>query len=376
MRIIYMLTSLGVGGAERLTLALAMRMKERGHAVQIMTLRSVEDQWSTELPVFSLDMGKTPLHAVASLWRAHRFLRAFRPDLVHSHSFHANVFARALRATSAVPALICTVHNVYEGGWRRMLVYRASDGLSDRTTAVSEAVASCFLESGAISRRRCIVVPNAIELTQFTRSDERRTATRLAMDATESFLWLAVGRIAPAKDYPNLLRAFAQVRAARPSACLWIVGGGSAAHEAALQRLTCDLDISDCVRWLGSRRDLPPLLDAADAFVSASAWEGMPLSIAEAMAMKKPVVVTDVGGVRELVGEVGAVVPAKNAELLAGAMLDIMRRSADERCAIGRTARERIAQRFNMQSRASEWEELYCSALRSRQYALNMQIQK
>ena len=70
---------------------------------------------------------------------------------------------------------------------------------------------------------------------------------------------------------------------------------------------------------------MPALLDAADGFVLASAWEGMPLAVGEAMAMEKPVVATDVGGVRELVGDAGVIVPAKDPEALAKAMLALMR---------------------------------------------------
>ena len=73
---------------------------------------------------------------------------------------------------------------------------------------------------------------------------------------------------------------------------------------------------------------MPALLDAADGFVLASAWEGMPLAVGEAMAMEKPVVATDVGGVRELVGEAGVIVPAKSPESLAQAMLALMRSDA------------------------------------------------
>ena len=81
---------------------------------------------------------------------------------------------------------------------------------------------------------------------------------------------------------------------------------------------------------------MPALLDAADGFVLASAWEGMPLAVGEAMAMEKPVVATDVGGVRELVGDAGVIVSAKDPEGLAQAMLELMRRTSEARCALGR----------------------------------------
>ena len=121
--------------------------------------------------------------------------------------------------------------------------------------------------------------------------------------------------------------------------------------------------MGDGVRWLGLRRDMPALLDAADGFVLSSAWEGMPLAVGEAMAMEKPVVATDVGGVRELVGDAGYTVSAKSPEGLAGAMLELMRRTPVARSALGRRARERIVSNFSMNARADEWEILYWTLL-------------
>ena len=126
-----------------------------------------------------------------------------------------------------------------------------------------------------------------------------------------------------------------------------------------MRGLSAELGLTDSVRWLGLRRDMAALLDAADGFVLASAWEGMPLALGEAMAMKKPVVATDVGGVGELAGDAGVIVPAGNPEALAGAMLELMRRSNKELQALGRAARERIATQFSIDARVDAWEALY-----------------
>jgi glycosyltransferase involved in cell wall biosynthesis len=117
------------------------------------------------------------------------------------------------------------------------------------------------------------------------------------------------------------------------------------------------------VRWLGLRRDIPALLDAADAFVLSSAWEGMPLAVGEAMAMGKPVVSTDVGGVRELVDDAGLLVPPRNAQALAGAMISLMQATDEDRQTLSSPARARIEQEFSMEAKADEWERLYRSLL-------------
>jgi glycosyltransferase involved in cell wall biosynthesis len=360
MRIVYVLTSLGVGGAERQALAVADRMARRGHAVALLVLRPpLPAQWPTAVRVVHLDMDKRPVRLLAGLAQTRRFLMEFRPDLIHSHSFHANIVARLLKLFVPRVAVLSTIHNVYEGGWPRMVAYRLTDRLARCTTAVSQAAADRFVRLKAVPLRKCVVLPNGIDIEEFAPSAERRALTRAAMGANDEFIWLAAGRIVPAKDYPNLLRAFAQVRAARPDAQLWIAGEALGDDSTKVDALAVGLKLGDTVRWLGMRRDLPALLDAADAFVQASAWEGMPLAVGEAMAMEKPVVATSAGGTRELVGEAGVTVPPKASDALAAAMVDLMRQPPERRHALGCAARERIARQFDMDARADVWEGLY-----------------
>jgi len=364
MRIVYVLTSLGMGGAERQVLALTARMAGRGHAVALVVLRPrLDEEWPTTLEVVHLDLRKSPISLINALLRGRRFLRAFHPDLVHSHSFHANLFARMLKALVSGPAVISTVHNVYEGNQARMLPYRLTDGLSSRTTAVSMAVAERFTRLKAVPQAKCVVVTNGIDAAGFAPDAKRRFAVRDTMGAGEEFIWLAAGRIALAKDYSNLLRAFALVRAAHARSRLWVAGEGTGAEFERVKRLATELGLGDAVRWLGLRRDMAALLDAADGFVLGSAWEGMPLALGEAMAMEKPVVATDVGGVRELVGDAGVIVAARDSAALGDAMVELTGRSSEDRLRLGRAARARIEQGFGMDARADQWEALYGETL-------------
>lgn len=366
MRVLTILTSLGVGGAEKQALAVAERMAKRGHEVAVLVLRAkLPQEWPTGLPVVHLDIygiRHRPVSLVMGWRRARRFIRDFQPDVVHSHNFHANLLARLLQfggpvstSTGAESAVISTVHNVYEGGWMRMLAYRLTDGWSDRTVAVSQAAAKRFVRLKAVSREKCLVRANGIDSREFLPDAERRTTTRRAMEAGSAFIWLSAARVTPAKDFPNLLRAFALVRKEASDAELWIAGACLNAKETAITRA----NVSDRVRWLGLRRDMPALMDTADGFVLASAWEGMPLVLGEAMAMEKPVVATDVGGVRELVGDCGAIVPAKDSEALAAAMLKTMQLSREVDAQIGREVRERIVREFSIDAVADWWEKLY-----------------
>jgi glycosyltransferase involved in cell wall biosynthesis len=265
-----------------------------------------------------------------------------------------------------------TVHNVYEGGLMRMLAYRLTDRWSRWTVAVSQAAADRFVRLKAIPKRKSLVRTNGIDTREFAPDAARRTATLAAMGRATTgveptFVWLSAGRVTPAKDFPNVLRAFQLARKEIPNAELWIAGAPMDAKTVVSAEGVAHQYFALCgpkgsqenVRWLGLRRDMPALLDAADGFVLGSAWEGMPLVVGEAMAMEKPVVATDVGGVRELVGDSGALVPAQDPEALARAMQATMRRSREESAQMGRAARERIVRDFSIDAAADWWEALY-----------------
>jgi glycosyltransferase involved in cell wall biosynthesis len=366
MRLLYVLNSLAVGGTERQVLALGDRMAARGHAVALMVLRPREaDGCSTVLDVIFLDIEKDPADFIAGVRRGMAFVRDFHPDVIHSHNFHGNMLARWMGLACRGPKVISTIHNVYEGGWPRMLAYRLSDPMAHVTTAVSGAVAERYVRLKAVQKSKLRVVTNGIDMAGFVPDAERRAAIRAQMSAGDEFVWIAVGRNTVAKDFPNLLEAFGRVWQISPQARLWIAGETS---PGGTEKPTCSAiamphGAMDRVRRLGLWHDIPAVLDAADGFVLSSAWEGMPLAVGEAMAMEKPLVATDVGGVRELVGDTGAVVPAKNSNALAEAMLKVMTQSQEERAATGRLARERICGQFNIDARANEWEALYRSVI-------------
>jgi len=151
MRIAYMLTSLGIGGAEKQVIDVGERMASRGHQIALIILRSPEElEWPAKLPVYRLGMEKSLPGMMQGFRRARHVLRTLRPDLLHSHTLPANMTARILRGIGAVPCVVSTIHNVYEGGWHRTLAYRITDPLSIHTTAVSHAAANRYIQINAV----------------------------------------------------------------------------------------------------------------------------------------------------------------------------------------------------------------------------------
>jgi glycosyltransferase involved in cell wall biosynthesis len=366
MRIAYMLTSLGIGGAERQAVALAERMMARGHDVVLIVLRPrLRHEWPTRLPVIRLDMTKSPGRLAAGLIRGRRFLSSFQPHILHSHTFPANMAARLFRAVGAASAVVSTIHNVYEGGRRRTLAYRLTDRFCTCSTAVSQAVADRYIEIGAVPPEKGSVITNGIDLDEFSPSRQGSHTRECATHAEDGFIWLAAGRDVPAKDFDNLLTAFRRVRARRPETQLRVAGEPGKRRRIRIlgSALGSELYELPGIHWLGHCEDMAATIAAVDGFVLSSAWEGLPLVVGEAMAMERPVVATDVGGVRELVGDAGAVVPKKDPQALADAMLRVMRLTEEERRAMGRSGRLRIRQHFDMNAKAAAWDALYARLL-------------
>ena len=354
MRIAYMLTSLGIGGAEKQVIALGERMAARGHQVALIVLKSAENyEWPTTLKTYRLEMKKSGPGVTCGFVRGRRLLHMLQPDLLHSHTLPANMLARMLRATGAVPQVLSTIHNIYEGGWHRTLAYRITDPFCAHTTAVSRAAADRYIQIKAVPQNKCTVIANGIDTGAFLPSLLNATDSPEEAETSMPFTWLAAGRDVAAKDFDNLIAAFQIVRSAIPNAKLRIAG------KAASHRTNKTNNGANGIRWLGLCEDMPHTLAHCDAFVLSSAWEGLPLVVGEAMAMEKPVVVTDVGGVRELTGDVCTVVPPRNPQALADAMLRVMRMHEIDRRAMGKAARLRITQRFDMNAKVDEWESLY-----------------
>jgi glycosyltransferase involved in cell wall biosynthesis len=235
-----------------------------------------------------------------------------------------------------------------------------TDWLTVHSTAVSHAVAERSIRAGVVPRGKCSVVTNGIDLSAFASEQHEGSSARESMNPQNNFVWLAAGRDVPAKDFDNLLAAFKCVRMEFPRTQLWIAGQIAKERFA---RLEAECWERDHVRWLGLRDNMAVTMAATDAFVLSSAWEGMPLVVGEAMAMKKPVVATDVGGVRELVGDAGLIVPPEQPQALTEAMLRLMRTPLYLQRAMGRLARERIRHHFDIDAKVDQWHTLYANLL-------------
>lgn len=366
-RIVFVITTLGMGGAETQLVRLATGLKGRGWQVSVVSLIPLEyiakDLEQAQIPAISLNMKPGSLDPRAVLALA-RYLREQKPQIVHTHMVHANLLGRVARLLVRVPVLISTAHNVNEGSRWREIAYRLTDSWCDLTTQVSQAGLERYVGVGAVPGNKIRFVPNGINSLEFSPNPQLRARLRRELGWEEQFIWLAVGRFAEAKDYPNMMQAFARVHALRPEARLMIAGLGE--QMKAIQQLAQTLGLDQAVRFLGLRKDVVALMNAADGYVMSSAWEGLPMVLLEAASTGLPMVATNVGGNREVVqeGQTGYLVPPGNPESLSAAMIRLMALPEMQRKRMGEAARAFVEQCYSLESVLTQWEIIYAEQLR------------
>lgn len=350
-----------MGGADRQILYLAHALLAHQYEVRLVTMTPLEEMGrqavADDLPVISLDMerGRADWQAFQRLVG---LLQDWQPHLLTSFMYHANLLGRLAGKWAGVPLIVTSIRSERNGNASRDWLMRLTNWMDHCCTTNSQQVANSLRKRGLLSSEKSRVIPNGVDIASLSApTDERfRIRNQLGLAPTE-FVWLAIGRLLPQKDYPTLLEAF-QPLATAPARLL-IAGRGPLLDE--LQEQAQQLGIASQVTFLGVRDDIAALLAAADGFVLSSAWEGMPNVVMEALAAARPVVATQVGGVSELVetGKSGLLVPASDPGALSQGMQQLMRLSLERRQQMGLRGRDHVAAHYSLGAMADRWMALY-----------------
>jgi glycosyltransferase involved in cell wall biosynthesis len=369
-RILLLSNELGVGGgAEEQVMLLSLGLRARGWTVKIVSLLPLNPLWSelkaSDIPLASLGMkaGVPDPRAMLGLIKE---LRGFRPDIVHCHLPQSNLLARAVRPFYPLPVLISTLHSLTmertngSSGRFLELAHRWTDRYADLTTVICAPAVTSYVERGAVPANKIAIVYNGVNTNNFRADPLVRKKLRRELELDGKFAWLAIGRFERPKAYPNMIRAFARVAAnAAQDVVLLICGSGSLENEIRAEIRACG--VAERVKFLGLRRDIPDVMNAADAFVMSSYLEGLPMVLLEASSVGMPIVATDVGGNAEVVidGLNGFVVPPSDDAALAAAMQRVLELPDAERSLMAEHGRRLAREKFEIQRILDRWEALY-----------------
>ena len=355
----FIVTRLELAGAEKQLVQIATGLQERGWQVSVLSMLPpiAYEQELRKKGITLATLGMERGSANPSyLFKAASIFRTWKPQVLCTFNYHADVLGRFAGKLAGIPVITSSIRNENFGGGFRDALIKYTNVLAPQMTTNSTLAAKSLIGRGLIAEKNMHVIPNGIKLEPYTFNPRARDALRSEWGIQEDeFVWLAVGRLEEQKDFKTLLQAFGKLFSGR----LLIAGEGPMLGE--FKTDVNNLGLKERVKFLGLRKDVPHVLSAADAFVLSSAWEGLPNVVMEALAAAKPVVATDVGGVRELVEEnkSGFIVPAKSPGALAAALQKLMMLTPAQRTEMGRHGFEHVKKTYSLESVTSQWEQFF-----------------
>jgi glycosyltransferase involved in cell wall biosynthesis len=365
MKVLHIISSGGMYGAEAVILNLSRALGEQAHRSALGVFSNSSNP-NLQLHEVALQAGLES-HILpcrgqvdAAMPAAIRALVAETgADIVHAHGYKADIYAYLALRNSATP-YVSTCHNWLRQNWM-VSIYGIADRLVlrrfARVVAVSDEVKQRLLQAG-VRKEKVRIVRNGIDLRPFD------GATPSLEGDPEELVVGWVGRLSHEKGADILLDAAARVLPEFPSARFVLVGEGPDRDK--LERLLDDLGIRERLTMAGRRDDMPAVYASFDVMVSSSRQEGLPIAILEGMATDLPLIATAVGDVPTVVrdGSTGVLVPSENVEQLAEAILELLRDPA-KRAQLGAAARQLIADEYSAERMAAEYLRVYEEAIQA-----------
>lgn len=353
-KVMQIIPNLGVAGAEIMLENLAISLESNGMEVKVVSLYNEKSPITCRLdehniPLYYLNKKKgIDLKILFSLYK---LMIAEKPDVIHTHRYAlqytipAAIFAR-------IPIRIHTVHNVAEkevGRLQRKLHNIFYKFCKVVPVSISPLVKKSVEREYRLPEKQLPMIYNGINLDKCKPKD-------IYKESIEKIVILHIGRQSIQKNHIGLLEAFKIVHDNMPNTELKLIGTGEL-RESILDKIG-DLGLQDCVELLGLKDNVSPYLHNADIFVLPSLWEGMPITLIEAMATGLPIVATEVGGIPDMISNnISGLLTDTNPENIAEALLKLTR-DPELREKLGRTARD-TSKRFSAQQMAEAYTKLY-----------------
>lgn len=376
MRILHLISSSGLFGAERVVLELSKALVKQGHHPVIGVLRNSHNphtEITDEAKEGSIDNAVFPCRGqfdVKLVSSIREFIRRNRVDLVHCHGYKSNFYG--ILASKNLAPSVATNHNWIKSNWRlkayclvdRRLIRRFS-----RVVAVSDVIKEEMLRVG-VPEEKIRVIYNGVDADRLNATGSSETLKKeLGLEGTGRIVG-TIGGLIEEKGYGYLLRAAKEIIGVEKGVKFLIVGDGPLNGQ--LRDMARGLGIEDSVIFTGYRKDVPDLLSVMDIYILPSVREGLPMVLLEAMAAGKPVIASRVGAVPKVVidNESGVLITPSDVGGIKKAVLDLIR---DEPRAkrLGLMGNIRLKEKFSSDVMAGEYMSVYGELVPGKRAAVN-----
>ena len=323
MKVVVMCSSFAVGGAENMVAQLVAGLNKEMFDVVVVTSNPRENNHIQDLvdssgaKIYCYSSSKKNLYSrIKNFIRINGILKKEHPDIVHTN-LSIVVYALPYVFFHRVK-LIHTVHNIPNkdlGRGTRFLLKILVKLKKINFSSISRIIQNEIVKEYNVSELLCPIIVNPVDCKKY-----EMVAAQRRSQVMDVFRFVSVGRLSSQKNHMLLIQAFKKVVEKKHNVLLTIAGDGSLREL--LINYVHQLALDDKVVFLGEIADVPNLLAQCDAFVLSSDYEGLPLTLLEAMAAGLPIISTNVGGVSDIVinEENGLLVPSKNCDMLADSM--------------------------------------------------------
>ena len=370
MRILHIITGLMTGGAERALYNMLAAGLSAAEDTEVLSLRD-EGCYGPRIrdlgiSVHALGM-QHGLSAAPAVVRLRRLVIKFKPSIIQGWMYHGNLAANIAEAFShSNPAVVWNVrHSLYDLTAEKLFtqqIIRGNRCWSTRADSIiyNSSISCQQHEAFGFDSSHSVVIPNGFDLAQLKPNIEIGAAVRQKLTIPRDSLVVGhVARFHPMKDHVSFLRAAVRVANEIPLARFLLIGRNVSLENPVFAGIIPS-ELLNRFIFLGERQDVYRLMMAMDVFSSSSSWgEAFPNVLGEAMACGVPCVTTDVGDSADIVADTGIVVPPTDSRALARGMLAMLLKPAEERRALGSTARDRVDARYGLKTVVDQYVRLY-----------------
>lgn len=354
MKILQVMPEFALAGAEIMCENLIYELKKAGHEVIAVSMYDYHSPITERLEEHGIDiryLGKKPGLDLSMIGKMRSLFKKERPDIIHTHRYLMQ-YAVPAAVLAGAKGRVHTVHNIagkeFSKTARRLNnIFYKMCGVTP--VALSELIADSIVEEYGISKDKIPVIFNGIDLTKCQVKEDN-------YNIEDNFKILHIGRFSEQKNHMGLLVAFADFHSRYPESELWLVGDGELRARA--EEYVRENGLESSVKFLGLCDTVYSLLNEADMFILPSNFEGVPLTLIEAMGTGLPIVATPVGGVPDMLTDGESAILCDNDVSAISGAIETFYLSAEKRAQCGQAAKESSV-RFSSAYTAESYIEVY-----------------
>ena len=368
-KLLIVMDSMNVGGIEKRLIDLITNLDKSKYKCTVCTFyggKLIQEYQNNNIKVIFFNPEKRKgILGIIKFIRFSKFLKSNKFDIALMFFPRSIVYGTMITKLRKIPLIISFREN------SRLKIYQKKIQLSflkfsnlfvNKVIAVSENTRRFTIKYVKLNPKKIIAIPNGIDLKRFNKKiNIKKIKKEFNLDKEKIITIIA--RLNPQKNHKNFLKAASIIAKSIPNTKFLIVGDGKLRKK--LENYSNFLGISKKIIFTGIRKDIPEILKISDIFILSSDYEGLPITILEAMASSKPIVATNVSGNPEAVvhNKTGILVPPKNSEALAKAVIKLLK-NKKLRKQMGKQGRRRVEKYFTIEKMIKEYEKVFDSLIK------------